>query len=282
MRRRAFIARLGSAAAWPLVARAQQREQTRRIGVLIVNSESDPEVMTWLTSFQQGLQRLGWEQGRNIQIEYRSAGGDQRRLQAAAAELVRMAPDVLFAAATPAMVALNRETRVLPIVFVQVSDPVILGFVASLARPGRNITGFTTFEHPIASKWLELLEDTAPGRKRVAVIVDPDGASQFTYLQAIEAAAPSFKVQLNRADVRDPVEIEHAFNKFAEQPSGALLVLPNAAPFVTVTSSSPWRRGMAFRRCIRVGSLPPAAALFRTELICPTSTGKRRPMSIAS
>jgi putative ABC transport system substrate-binding protein len=139
-----------------------------------------------------------------------------------------MTPDVLFAAASPALVALNRETRSLPIVFVQVSDPVKLGFVASLARPGGNITGFVNFEHPIGGKWLDLLKDTAPGRTRVAVIFDPDNPSQPAYLQAIEAAAPSFGVQLTRAEVRNAAEIEHAINAFAQQPNGALLVAPNA------------------------------------------------------
>ena len=184
--------------------------------------------MAWLKAFQEELQRLGWEQGRNIQIELRSGGSDQHRLRASAAELVGMTPDVLFANATPALVALNRETRSLPIVFVQVSDPVKLGFVANLARPGGNITGFANFEHPIGGKWLELLKDTAPGRSRVAVILDPDNPSQIAYWQGIEAAAPSFMVQLTRTDVRNAAEIERAISAFAQQPNSALLVAPNA------------------------------------------------------
>jgi putative tryptophan/tyrosine transport system substrate-binding protein len=229
MRRRDFINAICSAAAlWPLVVRAQQSGQVRKIGVLSSLAGDDPEVKAWLRAFQEELQRLGWEQGRNVRIEYRSTGSDPNRLRTAAAELVGMTPDVLFTTGSPALVALNRETRSLPIVFVQVSDPVKLGFVASLARPGGNITGFANFEHPIGGKWLDLLKDTAPGRSRVAVILDPDNLSQIAYWQAIEAAAPSFGVQLTRADVRNADEIERAVNTFAQQPNGALLVAPNA------------------------------------------------------
>jgi len=229
MRRRDFINAICSAAAlWPLAAGAQQSERVRRIGVLTALAENDPEAKAWLKAFQEELQRLGWEQGRNVRIEYRSTGSDLNRLRTAAAELVGMTPDVLFTTGSPALVALNRETRSLPIVFVQVSDPVKLGFVASLARPGGNITGFANFEHPIGGKWLDLLKDTAPGRSRVAVILNPDNPSQIAYWQAIEAAAPSFGVQLTRADVRNADEIERAINTFAQQPNGALLVAPNA------------------------------------------------------
>src|SRR5262245_8305819 len=155
MKRRMFITLLGgAAAAWPLTARAQQAEQVRRIGVLTMFAERDPETKAWLTAFQNGLQQLGWVKGRNISIDYRQADGDWDRLGTYAAELVRMAPDVLFAAATPALAALQQQTRSLPIVFVQVSDPVKLGFVANLARPGGKITGFTNFEHPIGGNWL--------------------------------------------------------------------------------------------------------------------------------
>jgi putative ABC transport system substrate-binding protein len=145
----------------------------RRIGVLTALDASDPQVKAWLTAFEEGLQKLGWSQGRNLSIDYRWPGSDEGRLQTYAAELVRIAPDALFAATVPALVALQRETRSLPIVFVQVSDPVRLGFVASLARPGGNITGFTNFEHSMGGKWLELLKDTAPATSRVAVLFDP-------------------------------------------------------------------------------------------------------------
>src|SRR5215831_5678301 len=226
MRRREFIAALGGAAAWPLAARAQQ-DRMRRIGVLTALDASDPQVKAWLTAFEDGLQKLGWRQGRNLSIDYRWPGSDERRLQTSAAELVRTAPDAFFAAATPALVALQRETRSLPIVFAQVSDPVKLGFVASLARPGGNITGFTTFEYSIGGKWLELLKDTASGTTRVAVIFDPRNPTQVQYVQGVEATAPSFGVQLTLAAVHDAAEVERAIEEFAQQPSGALIVAPN-------------------------------------------------------
>jgi putative tryptophan/tyrosine transport system substrate-binding protein len=226
VKRREFIGLVGGAAAWPLAARAQG-ERMRRVGVLTQLGENDAEVKAWLKAFQDSLQKLGWEQGRNIRIDYRWGAGDYDRLRSYAAELVGMAPDVLFAAATPALEALNRETRSLPIVFVQVSDPVKLGFLASLARPGGNMTGFANFEHAIGGKWLELLKDTAPGRTRVAVIFDPQLASQIPYLQEIEAATPAFGVQLIRADVRSAADIERAITGLAEQPNGALIVVPN-------------------------------------------------------
>jgi putative ABC transport system substrate-binding protein len=226
LERREFITLLGGAAAWPLAARAQQ-ERMRRIGVLMSLSESDSEARAWVIALKEGLQRLGWEQDRNVRIDYRWGAGDDQRLRTYAAELVGMAPDVIFAGVTPALAALHRETRSLPIVFVQVSDPVKLGFVASLAQPGGNMTGFATFEHPIGGKWLELLKDSAPGRTRVAVIFDSQVRSQPPYLQAIEAAAPSFGVQLTLADVHNAAEIERAIDAFAQQPNGALLVVPN-------------------------------------------------------
>jgi len=224
--RRKFLATLGGAAAgWPLAARAQQAGM-RRIGVLTALSESDPEVKAWLTAFQEGLQQVGWAQGRNIRIDYRWAGGDLERLKTYAAELVRMAPDVLFCQGVPALVALHQETRSLPIVFVQVSDPVRLGFVANLARPGGNVTGFATFEHAIGGKWLELIKDTVPGLTRVLVIFDPNIPLHPAYVQAIEAAAPSFGVELTLASVRDAADIERAIDAFAHS-KGALIVLPS-------------------------------------------------------
>jgi len=228
VKRREFITLLGGAAAWPLAARAQQSDRARRIGVLMLFAEGDQEVKAWLTAFQEGLQQLGWAQGRNVSIDYRWAESDQARLPTYAAELVRMAPDVLFAAPTPALAALHQETRSLPIVFVQVSDPVKLGFVANLARPGGNITGFSNFEHAIGGKWLELIRDTAPGVIRVQVIFEPDNPAQLAYLQAIEAAAPTVRLELTRASVRNAAEIERAIDAFAQEPKGALIVVPSA------------------------------------------------------
>ena len=197
----------------------------RRIGVLTPFTEGDQEAKAWLIAFQDGLQQLGWAQGRNISIDYRWA---EDRLQINATELVKMAPDVLFAATTPAAEALRQQTHSLPIVFVQVSDPVKLGVVANLARPGGNITGFTNFEHAIGGKWLELIRDTAPGAMRVLVIFEPDIPAQLAYLRAIEAAAPTFRVELARAGVRNAAEIERAIDAFAQEPKGALIVVPSA------------------------------------------------------
>jgi putative ABC transport system substrate-binding protein len=227
VRRREFIRLLGSAAAaWPVAVRAQER--MRRVGVLSSLSDSDPEVKIWLKAFQDQLQRLGWEQGRNIRIEQRSPGSDQHRLQTDAGELVKMTPDVIFAVTTVALAALNRETRSVPTVFVLVSDPVKLGFVASLARPGGNVTGFANFEHPIGGKWLELLKDTASSRSRVAVMLQPNNPAQIAYWQGVEAAASSFAVQLIRAEVRDAADIERAIAALAQESNGALIVAPNA------------------------------------------------------
>jgi putative tryptophan/tyrosine transport system substrate-binding protein len=227
LHRREFITLLGGAAAtWPLAARAQQAERVRRIGFLTTLSESDPQVKGWLTAFQAEMQKLGWTLGRNLSIEYRWPGSNEEHLRSSAAELVKMAPDLILASATPALAALHRESRSLPIVFVQVSDPVKLGFVGSLPRPGGNITGFTTFEYSVGGKWLELLKDTAPGRSRVAVLLDPDNPSQGAYLQGVEAAAPTFGVQLTRADVHNAADIERAISDFAQQPNGALVVAP--------------------------------------------------------
>jgi putative ABC transport system substrate-binding protein len=268
MRRREFITLLGgTAATWPLAARAQQGERMRRIGVLAALAENDAEVKVWLTAFQEGLQRLGWEPGRNIRIDYRLAGGDQERLKTYAAELVRLAPDVLFAVGPQSLLALHRQTRSLPVVFRSVADPVKLGVVANLARPGGNITGFVLFEHAIASKWIELLKDTAPGTGRVAVIFDPENPFQVPYLQAAEAAASSFGIQFTRAAVRNAAEIEQAIVAFAQEPKGALIVLPSVPAVIHRDSSSRWRPGIACRRSTRSASLRAVAALSRTELM---------------
>jgi putative tryptophan/tyrosine transport system substrate-binding protein len=162
MRRRAFMTLLGGTAAWPLVARAQQADRMRRIGVLIANAESDPEGQTRAVALRQDLQKLGWAEGRNIRIDYRWGAGEPDRAQAYAAELVALAPDVIVAHGTPASSAVQRATRSIPVVFVVVVDPVGAGLVQSLAQPGGNITGFATFEPEIGGKWLELLKETAP------------------------------------------------------------------------------------------------------------------------
>ena len=232
MKRRELITLLGAAAAWSLAARAQQGERVRRVGVLTVVTEGDPEAKTWMAALEQRLQQLGWGQGRNLRIDHRWGGGGEQQLQSYAAELVGAAPDVLFCAGTPSLMALSRETRSLPIVFVQVPDPVKLGFAASLARPGGNITGFTTYEYSMGGKWVELLKDTAPGTVRVAVIVDPTNPSHPEYVQALEASASLLNVQVVIASLRGAADIEGTIDEFARQPNGALVVLPSA-PAIT-------------------------------------------------
>ena len=192
MKRREFITLLGGAAvAWPLAARAQQPGKVRRIGVLTPFGENDPEVQARLAAFKQRLQDLGWTDGRNVGIDYRFTGENTERIRIGAGELVAVAPDVIVVYANPAVAALRKATRVIPIVFAQVSDPVGSGFVPSLARPGRNITGFHNFEPAIGGKWLEVLKQIAPGVRRVAVVHNPDVAVNVAFLQRPACAPPS-------------------------------------------------------------------------------------------
>ena len=172
LRRREFVTLLGGATAWPFAARAQQRERMRRVGVLMAGAAADPEGQVRLTGFLQGLQEFGWAAGRNVEIEYRWAADDSDRRRAAG-ELVALAPDIVFASTSPSVAALQQATRSVPIVFAAVTDPVGQGFVASLARPGGNTTGFALYEYGISAKWLELLKEIAPGVTRVAVLRDP-------------------------------------------------------------------------------------------------------------
>jgi ABC-type uncharacterized transport system substrate-binding protein len=232
VRRRDVIALLGAAVAWPLAARAQQPDRMRRIGILTTFAETDPESKAWLAAFEAGLQKLGWTSGRNVTVAYRWAAGDENRINRYAAELVTTAPDAIFVVSTQALVPLQRLTRSLPIVFVQVSDPVRLGLVASLARPGGNITGFVNFEHAIGGKWLEFLKDTMPGLTRVLVLFQANLTSQAPYVQAVQAAAPSFGVQATPAEFGNADEIERAVDSFAQQPNGALVVPPSTLAIV--------------------------------------------------
>jgi putative ABC transport system substrate-binding protein len=226
VKRREFITLLGSATVtWPLAARAQQPAPMRRIGVLTtIFSETDSEGNAWLHAFQDELQKLGWQ----LLFETRLLGSDARQLPSSAAELAAMKPDIILVAGSPMLVALARETQAVPIVFVQVLDPVKLGLVASLARPGGNITGFTNFEDQIGGKWLALLKDAAPATGRVAAVFDPDNPAQPAYLQSIEAAAPSFGMQVTRAPVRNAAEIGQTITAFGQAPNGALVVVPSS------------------------------------------------------
>jgi putative tryptophan/tyrosine transport system substrate-binding protein len=227
MRRREFIALIaGAATAWPLAAHAQQSEKVRRIGALMPWAESDAEAQARIAAFHEALYKLGWREDRNLRIEYRWAGDDADRLRRYAAELVAMTPDVILAGPQAAMSALHRETRTIPIVFAQVGDPVGQGFVASLARPGGNSTGFVSLEYAMGVKWLELLKQIAPRVARVAVVYDPTNLSWVGYLREIEAAASSLGVQVSASPVSDAGAIEHAIRAFAAEPHGGLILLP--------------------------------------------------------
>jgi putative ABC transport system substrate-binding protein len=227
VKRRKFITLLGGAAvAWPLTARAQQAEQIRRIGVLIALVESDPEAEARATALRRALQELGWIDGRNARIEIRYAAGDPERARAYAAEMVARGTEVIVANSSPLLTAVQQETHTIPIVFVQVADPVGGGFVESLAHPGGNATGFTTFEYSTSAKWLELLKEVAPRVTRAAVLRDPTFAAAAAQFGAIQAVAPSFRMQISPAGVRDAAEIERAISTFARDPDGGLIVLP--------------------------------------------------------
>jgi len=213
MRRRDFITLVGgSAVAWPLALHAQQSGQMRRIGVLMPYAKDDPEAQARITAFLQGLQKLGWTEGRNLQIEYRWGSGD---LQKAAAELVALSPDVIFANGTPAVAALQQATRSVPIVFAFVGDPVSGGFVASLAKPGGNITGFTNFDYGMGAKWVELLKEIAPYVTHVGVIRDPTVTVSIGQLGVIQSAARSFGLEVSPLGGRDARDIEQTVTEFA-------------------------------------------------------------------
>ena len=226
MKRRDFITLLGGvAAAWPLVARAQQPERVRRIGVLMNVAADDFEGQARIIAFGQGLQELGWVIGRNLRIDYRWAGADVDRSRRYAAELVALAPDVILASGTPNVMSLQQATRTVSIVFANVIDPVGSGIVENLTQPGGNATGFGMFEYGMSGKWLELLREIAPRVTRVAILRDPTLASGGGQLGALQAAAASFGVELSTVGVRDVGEIERAVATFARgPPNGGLIV----------------------------------------------------------
>jgi putative ABC transport system substrate-binding protein len=229
MKRREFIALLGgAAAAWPLAVDAQA-ERVRSIAVLTGLPATDPLGQAEVAAFRHGLQELGWVPGRNIQIEYRWPDTDIDLIGAAATELVALKPEVILARATPSVAAVRRETSAIPVVFLQVADPLGVGFVQSLSRPGGNITGFTNFEASLGGKWLELLKEIAPGVKRVAALFNPDTAPYAgTFLRTIEAAAPAFGVEPITATVRNADEIEGAIAAVAREPGGGIVQIPDS------------------------------------------------------
>jgi putative ABC transport system substrate-binding protein len=225
VRRREVIALLGGAAvAWPLAAQAQQGEKIRRVGVLMNIAADDAQAQPRMDAFLHGLQPLGWTVGRNLRIDVRWAAADAGLFRKYATELVALEPDVILASTNPAIPPLQEATRTLPIVFTITVDPVGAGFVASLARPGGNITGFSLYEYSISGKWLELLKQVAPGVTRAAVLRDPATAAGIGQFAAIQAVAPPFGVELSPVDVRDRGEIERAVTAFAHEPNGGLIV----------------------------------------------------------
>jgi putative ABC transport system substrate-binding protein len=225
IRRREFITLLGGAGAWPLAARAQQNERMRRIGVLMAATADDPEYQPRVKAFQQGLALLGWTEGRNVRVDTRWAGTDADDIRKHAVELAALAPDVILAGSGTTTVApLLQATRTVPIVFVVVIDPVGAGFVASLARPGGNTTGFLMFEYGQSGKWLEVLKEIAPGVKRVAVLRDPTIASGIGQLGAIQSAAPSLGMEASPVNVREVGEIERNIAALAHSSNGGVVV----------------------------------------------------------
>jgi putative ABC transport system substrate-binding protein len=233
MRRREFITLLGGAAiAWPLAARAQQGERMRRIGVLMNTAADDPEGQARMAAFQQGLQQLGWSNGRNVRIDTRWSAGDAKDIRKYAAELVALAPDVILTTGAATVGPVQQATRTVPIVFTSVPDPVGAGFVDSLARPGGNATGFIAFEYGMSAKWLELLKEIAPRVTRVAVIRDPAIAAGIGQFGAVQSVAPSFGVEVSSVNVRDAGEIERGIAAFARSANGGLIVTTSALALV--------------------------------------------------
>jgi putative ABC transport system substrate-binding protein len=228
LKRRDFVTLLGgAAAAWPLAARGQQSNQTRRVGVLMGPGESDPEAQSEITTFRRALQDLGWVGGRNVRIAYRWADGDVNRMRTFARELITLQPEAILAVTTPVAAALVQETRTVPIVFVRVSDP--LGFVDSLAKPSGNVTGFSNFQPSLAGKWVQLLKEIAPAVARVAIMFNPATTpnSGIDFLRFAEDAGPSAGVQVNAARVHDAADIERVIAAVAREGNGGLVNLPD-------------------------------------------------------
>jgi len=227
IQRRDFIVTLGGAAVWPLVARAQQRERMRRIGVLLPATSDDAVYQAWFGAFVQGMAQLDWLIGRNVLVDTRWATANAEAIRRQAAELVALAPDVIFCPGASTVGPLLQVTRTVPVVFAIVGDPVGAGFVESLARPGGNATGFLAFEYGIGGKWLELLKEIAPELTRVAVLRDPTTTSGAALFGVIQTMASSLRVEVNHVNVRDAADIKRGIAHFAQSPNGGLIVPGN-------------------------------------------------------
>jgi len=230
MKRREFIVLIGAAMiVSPVPVHSQHTDRVPRIGVLTALSEADPEAKIRVEAFRQALRELGLQDSHNVHIDYRRGAANPDEAARNARELIELNPDVIFAATTPAVAALIRQTRTIPIVFVQVGDPVGQGFVASLARPGGNMTGFTPYEFSLGGKWLEVLKDIAPQVARVALVFNPDTVPYAGFVHSAEAAASSLAVHAVPAPVRSPSEIEMVIKAFAQEPSGGLVWFPDVS-----------------------------------------------------
>ena len=229
IRRREFIGILGGAAAWPLTARAQQPERMRRVGVLMSYAESDPDGQVFVAAFREELQQLGWLEGRNIQIDFRWAALDAEAMQRFAKELIALQPDLILSQTTNSTAALLQQSRTVPIIFANVADPIGSGFIANLARPGGNVTGFVLSEPTMAGKWLELLKEIAPRVKRAALVFNPATAPFAEYfVEPFKAAALSSGVEAIKATVHDKSELETVIVAHAREPDSGLIVIPDA------------------------------------------------------
>jgi ABC-type uncharacterized transport system substrate-binding protein len=251
MRRREVITLLGGAAAWPLGAHAQQPEKVRRIAILMGNPD-DPQSQARVSAFRQGLQELKWQEGRSLRLDIRWGAGDADRIKAYATELVSLAPDVILATNTPTARALKQATTTIPIVFAGLSDPIGDGIVTSLARPGGNITGLTSFNADIAGKWLQILKEIAPDTKHATVIFNPTTAPHAVFLPVMQAVAPQIGLTLTTAEVSDRAAIEATISRIAGAPGAGLIVMPDI--FTSL------HREMMFALAIR-GKLPTVCPL---------------------
>ena len=263
MRRREFFTLLGGVAtAWPLAARAQQPTGVRRIAFLHPYAEGDPEVLTRVIAFREGLEALGWTENRNIGIEHRYSGGDLGRIRAYATELVRSAPDLIVGSGTPITAALKQATSTIPIVFNVVNDPVGQGFVASLSRPGGNITGFTFIDFPLIGKWLEMIKEIAPAVRRVTLMFNPDTTPFYpAFLRELGAAPQTLAVELSASPVHDEAEVGAAMTEFTREPGGGLIAAPDAfinnhrRTIIALTEQHRLPAIYGFREFVREGAL---------------------------
>jgi putative ABC transport system substrate-binding protein len=263
MQRREFITLLGTSTfAWPLAARAQQATGVRRVAFLHPYAENDAEVLARVIAFREGLESLGWIENRNIRIEHRYSGGDVDRIRAYATELVRSSPGLIVGSGTPIAAALKQATNTIPIVFNLVNDPVGQGFVASLSKPGGNITGFTFVDFPLIGKWLEMIKEIAPGVRHIALMFNPDTTPFYpAFLHELEAANKSLAVELSTSPVHHESEIEAAITALAREPGGGLIIAPDAyinnhrRAIMTLTERHRLPAIYGFRQFAREGAL---------------------------